>query len=261
MVRLNSFKLSLKDKILLALSIGVDSGKSLHRFPFTSSGVGLNFPFSYDLAVDKLYSFLGGERSVFYSTMSKVIREKLVSKDVRGEKTFLRVTDFGRDLLSLKYPHLFLKTEKWDGNWRMIVFDIPEKDRNRRDKLRNILVNLFCVPLFDSLWISPNNIFPLVENFGNTYHIESCLSYIIGTISEKDQERAVKLAGLEWVSERYKMLLAEMRESKQRRVCGKIPNLGSKFLEIYARDPRWPRELLPKEWWGEKVKKMVVGDL
>lgn len=43
----------------------------------------------------------------------------------------------------------------WDGKWRMITFDIKEKQRNRRDELRLLLEGVGFVKLQHSVWVHP----------------------------------------------------------------------------------------------------------
>jgi phenylacetic acid degradation operon negative regulatory protein len=43
----------------------------------------------------------------------------------------------------------------WDGKWRLIVFDIPEQAREKRDKLRFLLKQAGFKKLQASVFISP----------------------------------------------------------------------------------------------------------
>lgn len=47
--------------------------------------------------------------------------------------------------------------ERWDGKWRVVVFDIPEHNRRIRDVLRQTLKVLEFKPLQKSIWISKRN--------------------------------------------------------------------------------------------------------
>lgn len=47
------------------------------------------------------------------------------------------------------------KPKRWDGKWRTLIFDIPEKKRYIRDKVRNTLEHLGFKRLQDSVWIYP----------------------------------------------------------------------------------------------------------
>lgn len=46
--------------------------------------------------------------------------------------------------------------QAWDGQWRMFVFDIPEKYKSTRDALRDKLKRLSFFPFQKSVWIFPH---------------------------------------------------------------------------------------------------------
>ena len=50
-----------------------------------------------------------------------------------------------------------VSNEKWDGKWRIVVFDIPEVNKRIRGVLRETLKVLEFKPLQRSVWISKNN--------------------------------------------------------------------------------------------------------
>lgn len=47
------------------------------------------------------------------------------------------------------------ETTIWDGKWRIVIFDIREKRRRVRNKLRTLLKSAGMVRLQDSVWIYP----------------------------------------------------------------------------------------------------------
>ncbi len=49
----------------------------------------------------------------------------------------------------------FIKPKKWDGKWRIVIFDIPENDRVFRDILRKHLYTLEFKQLQQSVFVSP----------------------------------------------------------------------------------------------------------
>ncbi len=69
----------------------------------------------------------------------------------------LRVTSKGRKYLAhLEYSEYKLKKSKrWDGKWRVLIFDIPETRRSLRDKVRFTLRDMGFVLLQNSVWIYP----------------------------------------------------------------------------------------------------------
>jgi len=60
--------------------------------------------------------------------------------------------------------------EKWDGQWRMVIFDIPEDLRKARDALRSKLKELGFCELQKSVFVFPyeckDEIDFIVEFFG-----------------------------------------------------------------------------------------------
>lgn len=50
------------------------------------------------------------------------------------------------------------KIQKWDGKWRLVLFDVPESKRPLRDYLRSVLRRVGCYPLMRSLWVHPHKL-------------------------------------------------------------------------------------------------------
>lgn len=92
----------------------------------------------------------------------KSVAGRLVSKGYviwveRDGKKYLRLTDAGKKALALEQAKVALKNQKkkWDGRWRMIVFDVPERRRHIRVRLRDFMRNVGFVRLQDSVWVYP----------------------------------------------------------------------------------------------------------
>lgn len=47
------------------------------------------------------------------------------------------------------------KPRKWDGKWRVLIFDIPERRKTLRSQIRRTLVEIGFVRLQDSVWVYP----------------------------------------------------------------------------------------------------------
>ncbi len=70
---------------------------------------------------------------------------------------FLRITPKGRKALEFEQTKAALKNQKkkWDGRWRMVVFDIPERRKAVRFRLCAIMHEIGFVRLQDSVWVYP----------------------------------------------------------------------------------------------------------
>ncbi len=75
----------------------------------------------------------------------------------RSGKKYLRLTPAGQNVLAFEQAKVALKNQKkkWDGRWRMVVFDIPERRKNIRVRLRAVMREIGFVRLQDSVWIYP----------------------------------------------------------------------------------------------------------
>ena len=60
---------------------------------------------------------------------------------------------------------------RWDGNWRIIFFDIPEKKRHLRDYLRSIIKTLGFKEFQKSTWIYPYKIPSFLQEILTEEHI------------------------------------------------------------------------------------------
>lgn len=79
------------------------------------------------------------------------------------------------------------KPKKWDGKWRMLIFDIPETKRSLRDKVRCTLVSIGFVKLQDSVWIFPYPCEDLVNLLKADFKIGKDLLYLIVDSIENDK--------------------------------------------------------------------------
>ncbi|MBI2338277.1 hypothetical protein HYU95_03785 [Candidatus Daviesbacteria bacterium] len=93
----------------------------------------------------------------------KRLREGGLIELVSDEKLAYRLTDKGRDkaiLASLKFSE-----KDWDGKWRLVIFDVPEKRRAVRDLLRSKLKQWDFVILQQSVWGTKKNCTKALRDF------------------------------------------------------------------------------------------------
>lgn len=85
-------------------------------------------------------------------------RSKFIDKDIDKNGLMLSLTEKGK-LKALNYQlyNIKNKKEKWDGRWRMVAFDIPEKYKRGRDALRQRLKNIGFCELQKSIFVTPYN--------------------------------------------------------------------------------------------------------
>jgi len=73
------------------------------------------------------------------------------------KEVVVKITDSGRKYLkTFDIDNMVLnRPEHWDGKWRLVIFDVPEKHKKAREALRRKLKDLGFVRLQDSAWVTP----------------------------------------------------------------------------------------------------------
>lgn len=162
----------------------------------------------------------------------------------------LKLTKQGEKRLKEIFPSS-QKPLKWEKKWYLVIFDIPESLRYKRDILREKLKQLGFGQLQQSVWISPFNYIYNIAKIIQEYHLGS---YVIFSVTEKlGLEESQELSGRIWkideVNEEYKKFIQKYSSLK------KIPKFSLKidFFSILKQDPQLPKELLPSDWKGEEA--------
>lgn len=150
----------------------------------------------------------------------------------------------------------YRKPPKWDKKWYLVIFDIPEKLRWKRDVLREKLKTLGLGQLQQSVWLSPYNYLYNIQQIVKRYHLEP---YVILSVTDKlgqeeSQFLAQKVWRLEEINQEYKDFIAEYSSLKKKKIK-ENQRFGLKiaFLAILRRDPQLPCELLPESWQASKA--------
>ena len=102
---------------------------------------------------------------------------------------FLELTEKGEaklKLLEMKDWKID-KPKKWDGRWRMLIFDIPEKKKPLREKIRSTLFSIGFMRLQDSVWIYPYSCEDLVSLLKVDFRVGKDLLYLIVDSIENDK--------------------------------------------------------------------------
>jgi DNA-binding transcriptional regulator PaaX len=110
----------------------------------------------------------------FYSAFAYMRKNGLIDIEYRGRQMYFSLTNDGKKRAG-RYKIDDLKIEKpkkWDGRWRILIFDIEDKQKLKREALRGKLKELELYQLQKSVWVCPygfeNEIKLLRDFFGLT---------------------------------------------------------------------------------------------
>ena len=125
------------------------------------------------------------QKEVIARTRKELTEHGCIAKD---EKGFLFLTTKGKS--KLRTLEIFLpsleKPKKWDKKWRILIFDIKEKKKTMRDRIRRTLNHIGFMRLQDSVWIYPYDCEEYVTLLKSELKIGKDLLYLIVEEMEND---------------------------------------------------------------------------
>lgn len=238
------------------------------------SDVNLDFV-PFDEKLQKIFDLTLNQKT--RGTISAMIREELIKKrtgentdvektiesvtktltnNANGHSTEVnayKLTDKGFLELSLKFPFFRFLREKWDVKWRILSYEIPEKKREIRDRLRREVSGWGLGPWHRSFWLTPhpiiNNLRELVFQKEEEKYIQAFESdYVVGSqdilIEKVWQKSALDKKYREIFKVWHDLLSAEGEK------LDKFSKVLASYVEILKTDPGLPPELLGSNWIG-----------
>jgi len=165
-----------------------------------------------------------------------------------------KLTAEGKERLKNLIP-VYLPQRCWDEKWYLVIFDIPEKMKRKRDILREKLKLLGFGQLQASVWISPINYLGNIEEIIKYYNLEP---YVIFSETEKigketSQVLAERIWGLKAINKEYKKFISQYEKADELEKFW----LKFQYFNILRKDPQLPKKLLPEDWLGKKAKKLI----
>lgn len=117
-------------------------------------------------------------------------RNRLIKQGLLKYKDgYVQITQKGERELRLMEAKMYAikKPHRWDGKWRMLIFDIPEKRQRIRARVREILSLIGFVRLQHSVWIYPYDCEDTVTLLKTDLMIGKEMLYLIVDSIENDK--------------------------------------------------------------------------
>lgn len=125
------------------------------------------------------------QKEYISSSASKMVRKGLI----RYNGKFYVLTSAGKqqlhrwELVNFK----FNKPKKWDGKWRVVIFDIPDKKRRIRDQIRSLFKSAGLYLLQESVWVYPYDCEDIIALLKTDFGVGKNLLYLIVEELENDK--------------------------------------------------------------------------
>ena len=134
------------------------------------------------------------------SILKRLEKKGYIVFEGRGDRRRVRITEPGRKYFHSRRDTLLYRPTKrrWDGYWRIVMFDIPQAQRQQRDRLRRELKEVGFKKLQGSVWVSPDECEEYIKLLKADRHIGKRLVYL----KTKDIEYGAVLRSLFEISRR-----------------------------------------------------------
>ncbi|MGY1812577.1 PaaX family transcriptional regulator [Blastococcus sp. SYSU D00820] len=221
-------------------------------------------------ALAELLGVFGVGESTARVVLSRMRREGWFTTTREGRQTVYALTERSWRLLDEGRTRIFDRgADDWDGEWRMVLYAVPEAERAERERLRRTLAWLGFGPLAPSVWISPH---PRLDDVTTTLagtsatQLELLTSRSAGL--DADRRMAARCWDLAGLGRDYAELVAELEQLPPADELAALPGpealrrrteLVSTYRHFPFRDPDLPARLLPEGWPGRRAHQLFVA--
>ncbi|MEK7114399.1 MAG: CRISPR-associated endonuclease Cas2 [Patescibacteria group bacterium] len=94
----------------------------------------------------------------YRTALGRLVAQGYIAFEKQDGRQYARITEEGSKMLAFEQEKTKLsnlKKRRWNGRWRVVIFDVPERRRQTRDRLRDIMKEVGFVRLQDSVWVFP----------------------------------------------------------------------------------------------------------
>ncbi len=139
--------------------------------------------FSYDPEGWKRYN-----KGYLRQSLRRLEEQKLIQYAVVDGQDVVTITKEGKTKI-LKYALENLevmKPKSWDGNWRVVIYDIPARDRSLQWVIRDALKAMGFYQMQESVYLFPHPCYDEVEFLRSFYGVGDMVKYLLVTKLEDD---------------------------------------------------------------------------
>ncbi|MDA1316512.1 MAG: hypothetical protein O3B87_00630 [bacterium] len=163
------------------------------------------------------------------------------------------LTDAGLDEVALNFPFFRFINNVWDGKWRILSYEIPEKKRELRDRLRRDVSSWGLGPWHRSFWLTPHPIIPWLKKRISDKEIEIYVQAFESDHTFGNKEILIeKVWQKSLIEKKYRALFKSWHStlSTNQDKIDKLQLVVKDYVSILKDDPGLPKELLGDSWIG-----------
>jgi len=221
-----------------------------------------------EIGIGSLIKLLGNfglsEQSI-RSAVSRMCRAGILKVRRNKSRSYYSLTNEGLALMHKGERRIFeRKRTRWSGLWNIVVYYIPEENREARDRLRQELALIGFGPLSTATWISPHDLTDEVKELAEKLKVKPYIQVFQTRSQNINDPKSIvsRCWDLGKIQKRYARFIDEHRQRmddyQERINSSETIEPGEYFVERfkliddYRRlpylDPDLPEELLPANW-------------
>jgi phenylacetic acid degradation operon negative regulatory protein len=221
----------------------------------------------------KIYEAMGYTPQSVRNIFSKLKKDHYIHSTGRS---IYQITKAGKEFISSYYERENFYNQIWDNKWYMVLSEIPETLRKKRDTFRKSLLELSFGPLYKSVYIYPwdrtRDVLSIIDSLEIEEYVTILSSddFIMNKISRDGSNannQASRIWNLREVNDLYQAKLEFYKTSLEPEIAELVSKKTQDYLQLFIcylkvntlknelleNDPMLPPEFLPGNWMGTHV--------
>ncbi|MCL4374497.1 hypothetical protein M1523_01410 [Patescibacteria group bacterium] len=163
------------------------------------------------------------------------------------------LTESGFADLCFQFPFFRFLKDKWDGQWRIISYEIPESKREMRDRLRREMQGWGLGPWHRSFWLTPHPVIERLKNLIFGKEEEKYIQAFNASHAFGDREVLIeKVWETKKLDKQYRTLFKTWHDtlSEAAEKTDKFRKVVDGYVNLLKIDPGLPAELVGENYVG-----------
>lgn len=221
--------------------------------------------------LSRLMGALGFSEEATKAAIYRMRHQQLVISFKRNDRTYYSLTEEGKVKMESGIARTFREPDDadWNGLWHVLIYSLPETERQQRDQLRKEISWLGFGQLTPGTWITPHDLSEQVKRIVKKHHIEEYVQLFESRhLGPPDADSLVSQAwNLPQINELYGVFISEFRPRLQtfprngwddEKTFAERVALVHEYRKFLHVDPFLPRELLPAYWLGKEARRLFL---
>lgn len=207
------------------------------------------------------------------AALGRLARRGLLQSSKSGRRTFYGLTPLAIRVLTEGLTRILSfgtePTGHWDGTWLVVVFSIPEQQRDIRHALRSRLRWQGFAPLYDGVWVSPRSDSSAVKSIVSDLGIEAATVLRSSALYPPAGRPGHPLSAwdLDELRKTYDNLIDKYSPLLERIRLGQVTasealvartNVMDTWRQFPNLDPELPSDALPDGWPRQRSREIFV---